>query len=98
MSWDTIRNLAVLGMFDDRSGYQVAMNVIQCFSALRKSWHHYKYAKPDSDIAWRILRLQKSMNLTLAKFEELDMQQARHDLKLEFDGYRQQIDSEVEEE
>jgi hypothetical protein len=72
LSWDEVRETEVPQL----SYLGETMNIGQSFSQLKKSWRSYKlYRKegmPAPDLAFRILKIQKSLGLPLSQFDELD--------------------------
>jgi hypothetical protein len=69
LSWAEIREIPIPELGE-------GMNFGKSFEALRKTWYAYKRSKKDglpaTDLAFRILNLQKFLGLPLSEFEELD--------------------------
>ena len=81
--WSEIRDLPVYGLGD-------TMTIGKSFSMLKKSWRSYKlYRKdgyPTTDLAFRILKIQRSLSLPLSQFDELgDPAWVEEQLNNEFD-------------
>jgi len=69
---------------------KLAMTIGKSFSMLKKSWRSYKlYRKdgyPTTDLAFRILKIQRSLSLPLSQFDELgDPAWVEEQLNNEFD-------------
>jgi hypothetical protein len=80
MSWSEIREIPIPELGE-------GMTFGTSFEALRKSWFSYKRSRKDgfpaSDVAFRILKIQKALGLPLSEFPELDSDWVNQELESE---------------
>lgn len=77
LSWAEIKDTPIYG-------FEMDMTFGSAFSALRKTWYSYKKYKKDgvedSDLALRIIRLQRALGLPEAEFSHLDPEWVNNEL------------------